>query len=165
MDDYKKEIYANLGLLSVKFAIMEYNLIQILINLVNNDEDIVTLHLIEKNNITRNIEFIEKLNKIRGFYPEHIKNLLSEIKHIKSDRNMLIHGLWKEPVQFQNDVEVLCEERRIIYSEQKTKTGLTKTGSQNTFKKYRLSFIKKLIVKINDIIVAQEYILKLQEKN
>ena len=165
MDDYKKEMYASLGLLSVKFAIMEYNLIQILINLINNDEDLVTLHLIGKNNITHNIEFIEKLNKIRDFHPEHIKNLLSEIKHIKGDRNLLIHGLWKDPIQFQNDVEVLCEERKIRYTEQKTNKGLTKTWTHNNFKKFRLSYVKKLIAKINDIIVAQEHILRLQEES
>ncbi|NQU86897.1 MAG: hypothetical protein HQ541_14170 [Mariniphaga sp.] len=165
MEDYKKEIYASLGLLSIKFAIMEYNLIEILINLINNEEDLITLHLIEKNNITRNIEFIEKINKIKSFYPDHINNLLSNIKHIKRDRNLLIHGLWKEPYESKNDVEVLCEERKIKYTEQKTIAGLRKTWNHNSFKNYRLSYIKKLIVKIDDIILAQNHIIKLQDEN
>lgn len=163
MEDNKKEIYAGLGLLSIKFAIMEYNLIEILINLINNEEQLITLHLIERNNISQNIELIEKVNKIRDFYPKHINNLLSEIKNIKGDRNLLIHGLWKEPNESKNDVEVLCEERKIKYTEQKSKAGISKTWSLNRFKRYRLSYIKKMIVRIDDIIVAQEYILKLQK--
>lgn len=83
MDDYKKEMYASLGLLSVKFAIMEYNLIQILINLINNDEDLVTLHLIEKNKVCVNINckkwsFYLVLKKSRGASP--VKLLKSCIK-------------------------------------------------------------------------------------
>jgi hypothetical protein len=157
LNTLQKDFYSFLGLLSIKFAKMDYNLNLILSKLINPDDDLIAFTLIERNNISQTIELLEKINLIRGFEEKHLKNLLTLIKQVKTDRNLFIHGLWKEPYNSENDIVILCEERKIKYKEEK---GVGRNWQYNSHKKFRLSDIKRRIIQIDDIIYVQESLIK-----
>ncbi|MFZ6009479.1 MAG: hypothetical protein ACOYXT_03955 [Bacteroidota bacterium] len=48
LKDFEKEFYAYLGLLTVRFAKMEYYLFMILTKLLGHDDDLISMTLIEK---------------------------------------------------------------------------------------------------------------------
>jgi len=55
MKEFEKEFYAHLGLLSVKFAKLEFNISAILGKLINSDEDLIVITLVENNSLNQNI--------------------------------------------------------------------------------------------------------------
>lgn len=92
VEEYKKEFYFNLGLLSTKFSKMEYKLIQIL-GLLIVDNFVITNTIFEKNSLAQNLELLKKLNKYRSYEEKYIQNLIANIGRIKKDRNLFIHGM------------------------------------------------------------------------
>ena len=166
MEDFKKEMYSGLGLLSVKFAQMEYKLSEILLRLINSDEDIVTQSLIEHNTLAKNIQHLARINEIRGYHLEDIKRLLERIEKIKKVRNELVHGLWKTPQKTDNNIVVVCESRRIKYPSKNAEDyPKRKRWELNSFKSYSLSDIEKLITETEEIILKQEELLDFIEEN
>lgn len=162
LTDTQKEFYSYLGLLSVKFAKMEYYLSLMISKLIRNDDDLISIMMIEKNNLSQNIDLIKKINLIRGFEEESIKNLLGLISQVKNDRNLFIHGIWGEPISSENDIKIVCEERKIKYEEEK---GSGKTWQLNQNHVFRLTYIKSKIVKLDDIIFVQEDLNKKLDKS
>ena len=166
MKDYEKEMYAGLGLLSVKFASMEYKLSEILLRLINSDSDIVTQSLIERNSIEKNMQHLVRINEIRDFQSEDIKEMLKKIGKIKKVRNELVHGLWKTPQIINNKIEVVCESRLIKYPNKKAVDyPKRKRWELNGFKSYTLPDIEQLIEESQKIILKQEELLDFIEEN
>jgi hypothetical protein len=165
MVDFEKEFYAHLGLLSVKFAQMDFKISIILQKLIGTDSSIGIV-LTEKNSLHQNLELLKQINRIRDFEISSIANLVAEVSKIKSQRNLFIHGLWGNPYKAENDVMIICDEKRMTYSEKTNKSNATfKIWTSNKIHKFRLSYIKKLIRNIEDIIISQDFLIKKLENN
>lgn len=162
MTEFEKEFYAYLGLLSVKFAKLEFNISAILGKLINSDEDLIVITLVENNSLNQNIELLKKINRIRKYQESSIENLIEEIGRVKNERNLFIHGLWGIPYESENDVKVNCEERKIRHSVDKDMKGnkVSQTWKLNKNQTYRLSYMKKRISTIDNILLAQEALIR-----
>lgn len=162
MKEFEKEFYAHLGLLSVKFAKLEFNISAILGKLINSDEDLIVITLVENNSLNQNIELLKKINRIRKYQESTIENLIEEIGRVKNERNLFIHGLWGIPYESENDVKVNCEERKIRHSVDKDMKGnkVSRTWRLNKNQTYRLSYMKKRISTIDNILLAQEALMR-----
>jgi hypothetical protein len=159
-DDFKKEFYFYLGLLSTKFAIMEYKILSLLGNLIV-DEFIVAATVLERNSLIQNTDLLKKINKYRDFETKALDRLVAKISHIRRNRNLFIHGIWGEPFKSENDIMITCAEPKILYEETKDK----KSWKHSTHHKFRLSYIKKLVQEIDDIILAQDYLIEKLKEN
>lgn len=159
MDELEKKIYAQLGKLSVNFSKMEFKLGLILNYLIGTDEDLISVTLTENNSLHQTIELVKKINRIKVFQPKAMKELLERIAAIKLYRNLFIHGIWGDPYTSGNDIKITCEERKIRYQEEQTEYGTSKHWRYNNHHTFRLSFLRQLTIKIDDIIVAQDYML------
>lgn len=151
-----KEFYFFLGLLSTKFAIVEYNIIKFLGRLVT-DNFVLTNTILEKNSIARNLELIKDINKYRKFEFDAVNELINKILDIKKNRNLFIHGLWGEPIEKDNDWIIRCDQPKIDYTEEKEENEkvIAQTWSAVTIHEFRLSYIKKLVERLSDIILVQ----------
>jgi hypothetical protein len=164
-EESKKEFYFYLGLLSTKFAIMESNLLKML-GLLIVDNFVLTSTILERNSLAQNIELLKKVNNYRGYEENAIKSLTEKIAQIKSKRNLFIHGIWGEPFEYDNDVIISCYEPKLIYDEEINNNGekISKTWTSSNQHEFRLTYIKKLVENIGDIITAQDYLIsKLEE--
>jgi hypothetical protein len=150
----KKEFYYYLGLLSTKFAKLEFNLLSILSKLIL-DDFVLTFTILERNSLSQNIELLKKLNKYKGFEEKSINELIKSIGNLKTTRNLFIHGIWGEPYIAENDISINCKEARILYQEDERKKSWA-SARNHTF---RLSYIKKQIQIIDDLILAQDYLI------
>lgn len=165
MDEKEKaektqEFYASLGILSTKYAMMERNIMRILQKLIGPSH-LAGMTLIENNSLSKNLELINKLNRIHGFEEERIKKLLSKINGVRGYRNLFIHGVWREPAVIDNDIQIVCVDFRIKYSEEKKDIGRKKTWSSGLATPIRLSMIKRQLRVIDDILLAQEALLEM----
>ncbi|MDR7132537.1 hypothetical protein J2X69_004910 [Algoriphagus sp. 4150] len=159
MSDIQIDFYAQLGKLSVNFARMELKLSSILNYLIDVDEDLIPVILTENNSLHQTIDLVKKINKIKNFESEIIKDLLERISSVKSSRNLFIHGIWGEPFESENDIKIVCEEHKIRYQEKTTEYGVDKQWKYNNFHTFTLSFLKQLTTTIEDIIRLQDYLL------
>lgn len=159
MEDYKKDFYLNLGLLSTKFAKIEYKLMEIL-GLLIIDNFVITSTIFEKNSLAQNIELLKRINKYRGYEEEYLKNLIIKIGAIRKERNLFIHGIWGEPFEFDNDVLIQCHEPKIQYDDKKEDERIiSQEWSSSKPHEFRLTYVKKLIQNLNDIIDCQDYFI------
>jgi hypothetical protein len=166
MEKSEQEFYANLGLLSVKFSLMEFNLSFILSKLICNDDNLASMTTIERNSLTLNIELIKKVNKIKFFEPTVIKNLLQQISEVQNVRNLFIHGVWKHPDGIGSEFVMVCRGMRIRYTEDKNDIGEIIGATwdyENHF--FSVSDINEQINKVMDILSVQESLIcKLKEE-
>jgi hypothetical protein len=162
MKDYEIEFYARLGLLSVKFAQMEYKLSTILGKLFGSDDDLITVTVTEKNTLTKNIELLKSLNRIRKFQYALILDLINKISKIQSDRNLFIHGIWGNPIISENSVIIICDEKKIRYNEEKDKVGniIDQTWHFNKNHILSLTDIENRINDIDNIISLEDSLIK-----
>lgn len=160
MEDYKKDFYLNLGILSTKFAKMEYKLMQLL-GLLILDNFVITNTIFEKNSLSQNIDLLKRINKYRGYEEEYIQNLIAKIGSIRKERNLFIHGIWGEPFELDDDIFIQCHEPKIQYDNTKEDERVTSQEWSSTKPyEFRLTYIKKLIRNIDDIIDCQDYFIK-----
>jgi hypothetical protein len=161
MKDYEIEFYAQLGLLSVKFAQMEYKLSTILGKLFGTENDLIPVTVMEKNSLSKNIELLRKLNKIRKFQYSLILDLISQISKIQSDRNLFIHGIWSDPFESENSIEIVCDEKKVRYNEEKDKEGIIidQTWRYNKNHIFSLNDIKSRIKDIDDILILENKLI------
>ena len=110
----------------------------------------------------QNIQLLQKINEIRSYREDVIKTLLEQISRIKSDRNLFIHGIWGSPNKSDNDIQIVCKHRRTLYKSEKDTKGevIQKKWIMNKSQIYNLSYIKRQITKIEDILLSQEYLIK-----
>ena len=162
MKDYEIEFYAHIGLLSVKFAQMEYKLSTILGRLFGTEDDLIPVTVTENNSLSKNIELLKKLNKIRKFQDSVITNLIKLIVEIQSDRNLFIHGIWSIPFESEGSIKIVCDEKKIRYEEKKESRwdGLDQTWHFNKNHIFSLSDIKSRISNLDSIVSIQDGLLK-----
>ena len=154
VDESEKEFYYYLGILSTKFAVLEYNILTIL-GLLIVDNFVLTGTILEKNSLAQNIELLKKINSYRQIEEKTITIILEKIANVRSKRNLFIHGIWSTPYHADNDVKINCSEPKILYV--KEKTG--RTWSQKTNHTFRLSYIRRLVLTIDEILLGQDYII------
>ncbi|RLD48750.1 MAG: hypothetical protein DRI97_18705 [Bacteroidetes bacterium] len=161
MVDFEKDFYANLGLLSVRFAKMEFKLTVILGKLIGADEELIPMLLTENLTLYRKLELIRKINKVRTHRESLMETLYAQVEDIRIHRNSFIHGVWGDPYEKDNDVFIECKVIKIKYEESEfPKQRLVKkrwTKSKTTT--YRLTFIRTLITKLDDVIMSQDALI------
>lgn len=156
------EFYAHIGLLSVRFAQMEYNLSTILGRLFGTEDDLIPVTVTENNSLSKNIELLKKLNRIRKFQDTIITDLIKQIVKIQSDRNLFIHGIWSAPFESEGTIKIVCDEKKIRYEEKKESRweGLDQTWHFNKNHIFSLSDIKIRINELDFILSIQDRLLK-----
>lgn len=156
--DIEKEFYFYIGLLSDRYAKMEV-LMRDMLGAFISDDDVLNAYLFEKNSLDANIKLIKTINIKYDYENEILKGILEEVGYIKSERNSFIHGIWSEPVSKDNDIVIYCSNPKMKFEKQPN-------GKQWSFgrgKSVRLTFIKKLVRRIDDIMISQKaFIERLQ---
>jgi hypothetical protein len=155
VDNAHKEFYYYLGLISTKFAILESNLLSLLGKLVL-DDFILTNTLLERNSLSQNIELLKKINKYRNFEEDTVEKLIGKISSIRGKRNLFIHGIWGKPFISENDLMVICSEPKLLYKE----NSRGKSWSSKKNHEFRLGYLRKQVDHIDEILMAQDYLLK-----
>lgn len=150
-NDTEKEFYFYIGLLSARFAKMEV-LIRKMLGAFISDDDVLNAYLFEKNSIDANIKLIKTINEKHGYELKILDGILSEVSFIKNERNTFIHSIWSEPSKKDNDIIILCSNPKMKLIKEPNR----KTWSFGNGKPVRLTFIKKLVSRIDDIILSQD---------
>lgn len=149
--DAEKEFYFYIGLLSAKFAKMEV-LTRDMLGAFVSDDDVLNAYLFEKNTLDANIKLIKTINIKHQYETEIINTILQNIATIKTERNSFIHGIWSEPENKENDIHIICSNPKMKF----TKEDNSRRWTFGKGKLVRLTFIKSLAHKIDDIIISQE---------
>jgi hypothetical protein len=158
VDDSHKEFYYYLGLISTKFAILESNLLNLLGKMII-DDFVLTNTLLERNSLSQNIELLKRINKYRQFEEDTIRKLIEKISSIRVNRNLFIHGIWGKPFMAENDLMIICAEPKLLYEENER----VRSWASKKNHKFRLPYLKKQVDHIDEILMAQEYLLKKME--
>ena len=149
--DTEKEFYFYIGLLSDRFAKMEV-LVRDMLGAFIWDDAVLNAYLFEKNGLNENIQIIKTINKKHNYEPEILAGILNEVSYIKSERNSFIHGIWSEPKAKDNDIIIYCSSPKMKFEEEPN-------GKKWIFghgKSVRLSYIKKLVSRIDDVMISQK---------
>lgn len=149
--DIEKEFYFYIGLLSARFAKMEV-LVRDMLGAFISDDDVLNAYLFEKNSLDANIKLIKTINIKYDYEKEILVGILNEVSYIKSERNSFIHGIWSEPIVKDNDIVIYCRNPKMKF--EKDPSGKRWTFGKG--KSVRLTFIKKLVSRIDDIIISQK---------
>jgi hypothetical protein len=156
----KKEVYFFLGLLSTLFAKMEADLLKILGKLITSDF-VLANTLFERNTLAQNIEMVKKISDLKQYEVKTIKGLTDKISNIKKTRNLFIHGVWSEPIEKDNDIIITCRESKLDYWEDfENGIRMGRTWCSNKRTEIRLSYMRKLVDKVEEIILIEEHLLK-----
>ncbi len=148
------EFFVQLGKLSVKFAKLELNIIELIVIITNSDDEIISRALVEKNSISQNIERLRKIVPLRFMGEElsTIEKLLNKIDEIRKIRNLFIHGDWGMPTTMGT---IICDERKVKFPK---KNNTDQTYSLNTLHEFSLDEIKNKIIEIDGILSQQDEI-------
>lgn len=159
-DDKKKEVYFYLGLLSTLFAKMESKLLDILGKHITSS--FVLAHtLFERNTLYQNIELLKNINDLKGFEEETVKKLIQKISNIRKTRNLFIHGVWDEPIEFENDILIICRESKLDYKEEiQNGERVSRIWTNNKSTEFRLTYIRKLVDNVEEILLMEDYLIK-----
>jgi hypothetical protein len=122
----EREFYGLLGLVAVRFARMESQLIALLGILINPREEWLMESLTEGFNISRSIDMIRKISSMRIELSDELDVITEVIDKIRKSRNAYIHGVWEIKLDSSNNVIAKCSQRPKIKSKKnKTPYGLT----------------------------------------
>jgi hypothetical protein len=168
MKDYELEFYAHLGLLSVKFAKLEFKLSVILGKFLDPNDDLIPTVITEHNSLSKNIDLLKKLDRVRNWEHSLISRLIDQISKIKNDRNLFIHGIWSDPIIEENSIQIICDERKISYVDEKDNEDnyVNQTWHFSMNHVFRLDDIKNRIADIDNIIELEDKLLVgLEEEN
>lgn len=162
-DDEHKEFYFYLGLISTRFAVVEYNILKML-GLLVSDDNVLTNSLFERNSLAQNLGFLKNVNKLKQIEEKATHHLIEQVTNIKGKRNLFVHGLWGEPRIRDNDLVITCADPKMDYSEEfENGQRMSRIWKSVTHNEFRLSYLKKLSVSLSDIILAQESLIKRYE--
>lgn len=159
-DESKKEFYFYLGLLSTLFAKMESNLLEI-VSRFTTDDFVLGYTIFERNTLSQNIDLAKELSDKRNYEVEFTKMLADKISNTKKIRNLFIHGVWGEPIMKENDLIIRCSESKLDYTE-KYQDGkrITRSWGNAKSREFRLSYLRKLVENVEEIILMQNHLLK-----
>lgn len=166
IEDHKKEVYFYLGLLSTLFAKMESKLLELL-GLHITSDFVLANTLFERNSLAQNIEFLKKINALKDFEVKTVTELIQKISSVRKTRNLFIHGVWDEPIKFENEILVICRESKLDYKEEKENGKIiTRQWASKTNSEFKLSFIKKLVENVQEILQLEDYLIeKIEDHN
>jgi hypothetical protein len=158
----EEKFYAHLGQISVKFAQIDALLAEILAKLIGSDEDLISETLIEDNSISKNIEIIKKINRIRSFNEPLINDLIKKIGTIRKVRNLFIHGIWTIPFESEGELKIVCSTRKITYKEEKDTKGvlIEKTWRHSVKQVFKLQDLTNYIRIIDEIQEIENIIIE-----
>ena len=151
----KQEFYYYLGLLSTKFAKTEYNILMIL-GLLIVEDFVLTGTLLEQNTLDRNIQILKKINKYRRFKSNLMSQMLEKLGSVKKNRNLFIHGIWSDPYVEENDLMISCTEPKV----QLTELAHCRNWSSAKSHKFRIAYIKKQVLILDEISLTQDHLIK-----
>jgi len=152
--DLQKEFNYYLGLLSTRFAIVENNVMTLLGKLII-DEVFLINTIIEKNTLSQNLVLLRKLNLYKQFEVESMSDLITKIDHIRTERNLFIHGIWADPTEKEGEVKIHCLETKIVSKVGKYGRSWL-SGREHEFK---LSQLMNRVEELDQIILHQEELL------
>ena len=159
-DENKKEVYFYLWLLSTLFAKMESKLLDILGKHITSDF-VLANTLFERNTLYQNIEILKSVNDLKGFEEVTVKKLIQKISSIRKTRNLFIHGVWDEPIEFENDILIVCRESKLDYSEERQNgERVSRLWGSKKSTEFRLSYIRKLVDNVEEILLIEDYLIK-----
>lgn len=159
-DELTKEVYFYLGLLSTLFAKMESKLLDILGKHITSDF-VLANTLFERNTLYQNIEMLKSVNDLKAFEEETTKKLIQKISSIRKTRNLFIHGVWNEPIEFENDILIVCRESKLDYSEERQNgVRVSRLWGSKKSTEFRLSYIRKLVDNVEEILLIEDYLIK-----
>ena len=159
-DENKKDVYFYLGLLSTLFAKMESKLLDILGKHITSDF-VLANTLFERNTLYQNIEILKSVNDLKGFEEVTVKKLIQKISSIRKTRNLFIHGVWDEPIEFENDILIVCRESKLDYSEERQNgERVSRLWGSKKSTEFRLSYIRKLVDNVEEILLIEDYLIK-----
>jgi hypothetical protein len=107
----EREFYGLLGLVAVRFARMESQLITLLGALINPKEEWITESLTEGFSIYKSIEIIKKISYIRIELDDELNAIVGTADRIRKDRNDYIHGIWEIELDSNNNVIAKCSQK------------------------------------------------------
>jgi len=120
--------------------------------------------LFERNTLYQNIEMLKRINSRKDYEVEIVKKLIQKISNIRKTRNLFIHGVWDEPIEFENDILIICRESKLDYSEEKENGEIiSRQWASKKTTEFRLSYIKKLVDKVEEILLIENYLIKKME--
>src|SRR6185295_19376380 len=144
----EKEVYKNIGLLSISFARAEENLKTILVYFIsqNKTDDIIARTLIDDYTLSKTIELLKKLVRAYRDLEKELLTYLEIINSVRLQRNFFIHGIWGAPKWSAtlNDTVFTIESRKIKYSEDHT----GRMWSKNRHQQFKL---KDIILIVSDL--------------
>lgn len=162
MTAHENQFYSYLGLLSVKFAQIDTLLSEILVKLIGIDDELISETLTEDNSISKNIDLIRKINKIKCYNEPIMNDLIASIDKIRKVRNMFIHGIWGTPFESDGELKIVCSVRKIKFNEEKDSTGtvIEKTWRHTGHQMFNLQDIKNIIQSIEEIQELENIIIE-----
>jgi len=105
----EKEIYADLGILSTRFANIEHIIHELMVKIIVRDssdlDELFGVTPIENQPLSKRLSLLEKLNRFNNFYSDRVLEVIELIKPKMSVRNYFIHGIWtigKKNIQIEN---------------------------------------------------------------
>jgi len=154
----QKELYEKVGELSILYAKLEFNVSKILSMLINSDDETISIYLLERNTLQKNLELLRNFNRLRDFRSDDIEQLMISINKVKDRRNLFIHGLWSKPSIREGQKIAYCEERKIKYTKQNERGH--QQWNFNTFYKFTYDDLGEQIGEIRNIIDIQKRLIK-----
>jgi hypothetical protein len=146
----EREFYGLLGLVAVRFARMESQLIALLRALINPKEEWIAESLTEGLKIYQSIEIIKKISYIRIELDDELNAIVGTADKIRKNRNNYIHGIWKIELDSNNNVIAKCSQ------ETKPKYEKNETPYGHTEYRYKRN-IRSTTVTLDDLVqTAQE---------
>lgn len=147
--------YANIGLITIRFAELESIITHIIEYFINSDNEIISHVLIGNNNLESNLTLLKKINLNRRYEEEKINKIITEIRILKDTRNLFVHGVWSEVHVEDDETYILCSNHKQVYEKVHDGRQWRRYGSQK-FTQENLEFEIK---KIDIILLALKEIL------
>ncbi|MFB3386568.1 hypothetical protein [Flavobacterium sp. LAR06] len=157
INEENKLFYAQIGLITVRFAELESLISHIIEMIINSDDNIIASTIIEGNTLSSNLILLLKINRSRGFEEETIQAIIKEIDKSRVLRNSLVHGVWSEVLEDDGKLKIVCSNHKHIYKkisdgkEWRRYSGIEFTNDDLLVE---IEKINKILVKLKDLWIA-----------
>ena len=131
----EREFYGLLGLVAVRFARMEAQLITHLGVLINPGEEWLMESLTEGFNIAKSLEMIKKISYVRIEVDDELNAIVETADRIRKNRNDYIHGIWEIKLDSTGNVIAKCDQKpKPKHKKNKLPSGLTEYAYTRTIR-------------------------------
>lgn len=163
MSEDEKDAYLKLGIISTKFAEIEYYTELILSILISRDNELFSLTIIGNYSLQKKLDLLKDLIKLKDISRVDIEAYISTVKGIKNQRNQLIHGVWEKPIKGNTGYTISVKENK-IKKEIKGNAIWWSFQQYKSYSKVNLELlIKKLELSINLAKNIETYLTENQE--